>query len=305
MRLADRDTGSAAKAAALRDFRRFPERCVRVGTAEWRYRALGTAARVLLAIPGGELVNDLGFEFALAISDTHRVIYPAYPRVTSIEELADGLCAILDAERIEQAAILGASFGGSVAQVSVRRHPDRISALILSNTSVPLRHLTPAKRLLELSFRAMPWSVTTGLLRKVLVKTVDPAGDARDFWSEYLDELLSSRLTKADVVSNLHIQYDYYRRFRFTPHDLDEWPGRILIAESDTDVLGPSLRQALRETYPGAEVRTYHNGGHATMFLRFDEYLAMVREFLDSATLPDSSGQEHISSRRCGARWPR
>jgi pimeloyl-ACP methyl ester carboxylesterase len=141
------DAGSSAKAVALQAFRRFPEKSLRLGMAEWRYRVLGTATRALLAIPGGELVNDLGFEFALAISDAHRVVYPAYPRVSSIEELADGLCAILDAEKIDQAAILGASFGGAVAQVCVRRHANRINALILSNTSVPIRQLAPAKRL--------------------------------------------------------------------------------------------------------------------------------------------------------------
>jgi len=275
-----RDAGSPAKSAALQEFRRFPEKVVRTGTADWRYRVLGTAAPVLLAIPGGELVNDLGFEFALAISDTHRVVYPAYPSVSSMEELADGLCAILDAEKIEQAAILGASFGGSVAQVCVRRHPDRISALILSNTGVPIRYLAPAKRLLELIFRATPWSVATSLLRKPLIKVVDPAGEATAFWTAYLDELFASRLTKADLLSNLRIQHDYYRRFQFMPQDLENWPGRILIAESDTDVIGPRLRLALRQTYPKAEVRTFHNGGHGTMFLRFDEYLDMVRRFL-------------------------
>jgi len=275
------DAGSPAKSAALQDFRRFPEKTVRAGTIEWRYRVLGTASRALLTIPGGELVNDLGFEFALAISDTHRVVYPAYPRVSSIEELADGLCAILDAEKIRQAAILAASFGGSVAQVCVRRHAERISALILSNTAVPLRYLAPAKRLLELIFRATPWSVATSLLRKPLIKVVDPAGEAPTFWAGYFDELFSSRLTKADLLSNLHIQHDYYRRFHLMPEDLENWPGRVLIAESDTDVIGPRLRQALRQTYPKAEVRTFHNGGHGTMFLRFDEYLAMVRQFLD------------------------
>jgi len=279
-----RDAGSSAKAAALQEFRRFPEKTLRVGTAEWRYRVLGTAARVLLAIPGGELVNDLGFEFALAIGDTHRVVYPGYPRVSSIEELADGLCAILDAEKIEQAAILGASFGGSIAQVCVRRHADRISALILSNTGVPLRYLAPAKQLLVLVFRATPWSLATSLLRKPLIKVVDPSGEATTFWRAYLDELFASRLTKADLVSNLRIQHDYYRRFHFMPEDLKDWPGKVLIAESDTDVLGPRLRRALRQTYPTAEVRTFHNGGHGTMFLRFDEYLAMVRQFLDTAT---------------------
>jgi pimeloyl-ACP methyl ester carboxylesterase len=281
--LPDRDTDSSAKSATLRNFRHIPEKCVRVGAAEWRYRVIGSATQALLAIPGGELVNDLGFEFALAISDTHRVVYPAYPRVSSIEELADGLCAILDAENIEQAAILGASFGGSVAQVLVRRHPERIRELILSNTGVPLRHLAPAKEILEWIFRALPWPVATNLLRKVLLRAVDPAGAAGEFWATYLDELLSLRLSKADVLSNLRIQHDYYRRFRFTPGDLGNWPGRILIAESDTDVIGPRLRQALRRTYPNAEVHTFHKGGHATMFLRFDEYLAMVREFLAPA----------------------
>jgi pimeloyl-ACP methyl ester carboxylesterase len=281
------DAGSAAKGAAFEQFRRNPEKFLRLGTAEWRYRVLGTAAPVLLAIPGGELVNDLGFEFALAISETHRVVYPAYPNVSSIEELADGLCAILDAEKIGQAAILGASFGGAVAQVCVRRHPDRISALILSNTGVPMRHLAPAKGLLELIFRAIPWPVATALLRKPLINVVDPSGEASAFWTAYLDELLRSRLTKADLLSNLRIQHDYYRRFHFMPEDLKNWPGRLLIAESDTDVLGPRLRQALRQTYPNAEVRTFHNGGHGTMFLRFDEYLAMVRQFLDPARTGD------------------
>lgn len=170
-----RDAGSSAKSAALQDFRRFPEKAIRAGTAERRYRVLGTATRALLAIPGGELVNDLGFEFALAISDTHRVVYPAYPRVSSIEELADGLCTILDAEEIEQAAILGASFGGAVAQVCVRRHPGRISALILSNTGVPLRYLARSVRISGLIARALPWPVTIGLLRKPLIKMIDPA----------------------------------------------------------------------------------------------------------------------------------
>jgi hypothetical protein len=49
-------------------------------------------------------------------------------------------------------------------------------------------------------------------------------------------------------------------------------------------VIGPRRRQALRQTYPSAEVHTFHNGGHATMFLCFDEYLAMVKRFLDCET---------------------
>jgi len=144
------DSTSAAKLAVLQAFRlQFPERTVQAGKMEWRYRVLGSGTRALLMIPGGELVNDLGFEFVLAISRVCRVVYPAYPRLSSMEELADGLCAVLDAEKIEQASILGASFGGSVAQIFVRRYPDRTKALILSNTGVPMRRLAPAVRIFE------------------------------------------------------------------------------------------------------------------------------------------------------------
>jgi len=254
----------------------FPERT----TGPWRYRVLGAGERTLLALPGGELVNDLGFEFAMAMSRACRVIYPAYPRASSIIELADGLCGILDVEKIDRAALLGASFGGAVAQIFVRRHPDRTSALILSNTGVPLKSLAPSVRISGWIAAALPWSVTSKLLRKPLLKTLDPAGRERAFWSAYLDELFSERLTKADVLSNIRHQYEYHTRFRFTPQDLSTWTGKVLIAESDTDIIGPRRRKALRDLYPQAEVRTFHNAGHAPMFSCAEEYLAMVRAFL-------------------------
>jgi pimeloyl-ACP methyl ester carboxylesterase len=112
-------------------------------------------------------------------------------------------------------------------------------------------------------------------------KVLDEEGKDRGFWKAYVDELLSVRLVKADMLANFRIQLDYHQRFHFTPRDLEDWHGKILIAESDTDVISPRRRRALRQTYPNAEVHTFHNGGHATMFARFDEYLAMVKRFLD------------------------
>jgi pimeloyl-ACP methyl ester carboxylesterase len=284
------ENGLSPKAAALRDFRgRFPEKSVSNGAAEWRYRVIGTAGPTLLAVPGGELINDLGFEFALAMSSGCRIVYPAYPRVNSIEELASGLGAILDAERIGQAAILGASFGGAVAQVFLRRYPERVSHLILSNTGVPLRSLVPSLRIFCWIFKALPWSATARLFRRFMPRVLDPAGSDPGFWKAYLDELLFRGIAKADLLANFRIQLDYHRRFHFTPQDLENWQGKVLIAESDTDVIGPRRRQALRQTYPSAEVYTFHNAGHAPMFSRFDEYLAIVRRFLDCENAMDAS----------------
>jgi len=270
----------------LRAFRSLhPERAIAAGQDRWRYRMLASAGPALLLIPGGELVNDLAFQFATAMSNASwRVIYPAYPRVSSIDDLADGLVAILDAENIDHAAILSASFGGAVAQVFVRKYPSRVSALMLSNTGVPLRWLLPAQWTVLSMVKLMPWPTLCKLLKRAFAKVLNPSDKDVPFWSAYFEELLSSRLTKADVVANIRQQVEYHQRFHFTPQDLPNWEGRVLITESDTDIIGPRRRQALRETYPQAELYTFHNAGHAPMFSRFDEYLTITKRFLNGET---------------------
>jgi pimeloyl-ACP methyl ester carboxylesterase len=266
-----------SKQATFDRFRAIPQKLC----GEWQYRVLGTGSRTLLLIPGGELVNDLGFEFALTMSEERRVIYPAYPRASSIEQLADGLEPVLDAEGVVQVTILGASFGGAVAQVFVRRHRDRVSALILSNTGVPLQRLAAPVRLTYWIAKAMPWKWMVTLLRKSMLKAVNQSVVDRTFWIGYLDELFSKRLTKADLLSNMLVQYAYHSQFRFTPEDLERWNGRVLIAESDTDIIGPQRRELLRETYPAAKVHTFHSAGHAPMFSQPRLYLDVVKDFLD------------------------
>ena len=277
---------SSAKAEELRAFRsRWPERSLHAGRHEWRYRLIAANKRgpVLLLLPGAEMVNDLGFEFAEAMREAEwTVLYPSYPRVIALDELAAGVAAVLDAEKIADCAVLGGSFGGAVAQVVVRRFPGRVRSLILSNTGVPMRNLVAAQLAALSIFKITPWPGICALLRSSLTKLLNPPAQDREFWRAYFDELLTARLAKADFLANIGQQLEYHRRFRFAPGDLADWSGRVLIAESDTDVIGP--RRALRETYPQAEVCTYHDAGHAPMFSRPREYLDMVKRFLEQET---------------------
>jgi pimeloyl-ACP methyl ester carboxylesterase len=265
------------KQDSLNRFRSMPEK----QCGEWRYRCFGTGIRTILLLPGGELVNDLGFSFALSLSQDYRILYPAYPRAESLEELADGLVAILDREGVVRASLLGASFGGAVAQVFVRRHRDRVRDLILSNTGVPLQRLTGALRVTYWIAKVLPWGMLSKLLRRTMLKAIRPPVVDLEFWNAYLDELFSRRLAKHDVLENLLIQFAYHSRLCFSSEDLKSWSGRVLIAESDSDIIGPSRRKLLRETYPSAGVHTFHDAGHAPMFTQADEYLKVIKTFLD------------------------
>jgi pimeloyl-ACP methyl ester carboxylesterase len=265
----------------LRAFRAsYPCKSLTVAGVEWQYRVCGNAARPLLLLPGGELVNDMGFDLASALAPRFRIIYPAYPRVRTLEDLADGVAAILRAEGIPRITVLGASFGGAVAQCLIRRHPDCIDRLILSNTGVPLEHLVRGRKIANAVLSSLPWPVLRSLLARSILKLLSAPPDELPFWRAYTSELFETRLSKADVMANLDIQLEYHRRFRFAPGDLANWPGKIFVIESDNDIFNADRRKALRDTYPQAPVHTFHGAGHAPAFSRASEYLEVLGRFL-------------------------
>ena len=191
---------------SLRAFRAsYPNKSLAAAAVEWKYRICGVGTRALLMLPGGELVNDMGFDLVAALAPRFRIVYPAYPRVESLDDLADGIAAILNAENIARTSVLGASFGGAVAQCMIRRHPDRIERLILSNTGVPLAYLVRGRKIANAVLSSIPWPLLRGLLAKSIIKLLGAPADELPFWRDYTKELLATQLAKADVMANLRI----------------------------------------------------------------------------------------------------
>jgi len=266
---------------ALRAFRAsYPNKSLNAAGAVWQYRILGAGERTLLLLPGGELVNDMGFQLANALAAEYRVVYPAYPRVRTLAELADGVAAILETEGIPRVIGLGASFGGAVAQCMIRRHPEKFERLILSNTGVPLGYLVRARKAVNAVLAAVPWPLLHRALARSILKLLGAPAEETAFWRDYANELFASRLTKADVLQNLLIQLEYHERYKFAAEDLAAWPGKIFVIESDNDIFNAERRKALRDTYPQAPVYTFHGAGHAPAFARPKEYLEVLRRNL-------------------------
>jgi 3-oxoadipate enol-lactonase len=57
------------------------------------------------------------------------------PHPLSLEQMADDAVAMLDAEGVERAHVMGASMGGAVAQIIGVRYPERVRSLVLACTS--------------------------------------------------------------------------------------------------------------------------------------------------------------------------
>ena len=124
-----------ARLAGFRASHRY--RSLDVDGVRWRYLAGGSGEQTVLLPSGGTRMPDMYLLLIEALERDFRVLAPAYPAGAGIDGLADGLAAILDAEGVNQADVLGSSFGGFVAQTFARRHPERVRRLVLANTGSP------------------------------------------------------------------------------------------------------------------------------------------------------------------------
>jgi pimeloyl-ACP methyl ester carboxylesterase len=97
-----------------------------VSGCQWEYIDAGRGSEVLLILPGLLGIGEMSFQHIGAFETDCRVIAPSYPfEITTMQQMTDGVAAILEAEGIRQAHVLGGSYGGMVAQCLVRRYHSR------------------------------------------------------------------------------------------------------------------------------------------------------------------------------------
>jgi pimeloyl-ACP methyl ester carboxylesterase len=114
-----------------------------------------------------------------------------------------------------------------------------------------------------------------------------------------------ARLNRTDLVSRYQAAVDFDATSAFTPDDLKDWPGRILILEGDNDpVAGAPARAALKALHPQARVHTFHGSGHAAPIAKLDEYVAVIRRFLwASASLQSLQAARTTRRSEGGGLW--
>ena len=169
----------------------------------WRYLAGGAGERTALLPAGGTRLPDMYLLLIEALERDFRVIAPAYPAGAGIAGLADGLAAILDAEGVHQADVLGSFFGGFVAQEFARRHPERVRRLVLANTGSPATTPLPLLPLLIRLLAVFPEKAVRWLTGWKWRRWFVPEWQSDAvFWKSLLSDVLG-QLGKEDLLSGL------------------------------------------------------------------------------------------------------
>jgi pimeloyl-ACP methyl ester carboxylesterase len=166
-----------------------------------------------------------------------------------LEECADDAVAAAEALGVKQLVAVGYSMGGPIASLAWRRHPERVTGLVLCATA---RHFTPRStaRLaratlpaVALATRLVPHVVHRRMVQRMLVRIEHP--ELRDrVQEELLGHEPATVIQAAEALT------------RFSSHD---WIGEVnvptAVVVTTLDELVPASRQLkLARSIPGARI---------------------------------------------------
>ncbi len=248
----------------------------------WEYIASGEG-EVLLLLPGFFGVAQTNFLYVLNFERCYRVVSVNYPEAgVSIAELVEGLAGFMDQLGVAQAHLLGGSYSGYVAQVFVRRYPQRVRTLILAQTGAPRARHLPVGWALNSLLWLLPHSVLRGVMRRSMRYFLPHASPQQTFWRAHFVELIQA-FSQRSLRHRFWAALDYHRRYRFAPTDLAEWRGAILILEaSHESMMAADDAALLRRLYPQAQCEIIP-GDHLRAVDQPEAQITAIAQFLRQA----------------------
>ncbi|MGW0199911.1 alpha/beta fold hydrolase [Nonomuraea sp. NPDC003201] len=192
----------------------------------------------------------------------------------SVDDLADQLVAAGDAEGLDRFALSGFSLGGPVAIRAAARHPERVTALVLT-AGFPYRDNRLA--LASSVWRRIAACGDREMLAEFLLMMALGTQVLESMSSEQLQETLGfAAATAADGSSE---QADLAGRVDVRDDLAGIRVPTLVISTTDDWVTSTALHRRLAETIPGAQLAEIA-GGHLPMLERTDEWLQLITDFL-------------------------
>lgn len=197
----------------------------------------------------------------------------------SMTEFARDLIAVLDAERMDRAALLGASMGGAIAQAVAGLAPGRVSALVLACTLAggPDAKPMPPETFAEVT-RQVAGESESDRLRRTMGVAMTPEFPRQH--PEVVDAIVADRLASPTDPTQWMFQALSSREF-----DARETNARlevpVLITTGTADRVVPWTNSVmLYKMIPGAALALFRGQNHLHLIERATEFNDAIVRFL-------------------------
>lgn len=259
---------------------------VSVNGLELYYEIAGDGAPVVL-IPGFaagrwiwfKQLAELSCQFRVVIFDPRGVSASDKPEgPQTIALLADDVAHLLETIGIESAHVVGASFGGFVAQEFALKYPCMTRKLVLCCTSFGgPNHIVPAPETLQ-ALASTKSLNSEERMRANLLFAFTP-----EYVQTQIDEVdqivhlrASNEVPEHIYMSQLQAAMNFNTELR-----LAEIRNPTLVLSGDTDIIVPVQNSRnLAAKIPGAQLRLIKGGSHTFFIEQAGEFNRIVAEFL-------------------------
>jgi maspardin len=263
-------------------------RFVRQGR-DWGVIDTRGAGPALLLIPGTLGRADIFFQQIAALSPRLRLVAVSHPASGGLLEWVEDLVALMDDRGIAQAAVLGSSLGGYMAQALAGSHPDRVSHLFAANTLPTVQGL-PARA----PYNSDIWAARIDELRAGfghgLTNWADDHPEQADLVALLMAEV-GGRIPEAELRARL----DVLKNAPELPA-CPLPPATVTVIDADDDpLIPPGWRAAVRARLNPGAAFSFLTGGHFPYLARPALYTALIEARLGLAPLPAAwgPGPEH------------
>ena len=258
---------------------------------DWGLIDTGGDGPALLLIPGTLGRADIFFRQIAALSPRLRILAVSHPGGGTLGDWVEDIVALLDARGINQAAVLGSSLGGYMAQLLAGLHAGRVSHLFAANTLPSVKGIDQIP-----PYSNDIWAAPIADLR---------AGFGRGLgaWAESHPEqadlvaLLMAEVGGRIPETELRARLDALKGAPELPECTLPAEAITVIDAADDPLIPPPWRKAVRDRLKPGAAFGFLSGGHFPYLVRPELYTALISARLGLAPLPAEwgAGPEHCA----------
>ncbi len=252
------------------------------------YYFFGEGEKTILTFSGGHSGPWAVYGSALAFEKEFRIGVVDLTACENLDDLNGCVNHVLRLEGVEQVCVIGQSLSGIFAQAYFRRNPDRVEAMVLTNTLAPKKERN--KKAAFAVFRIFPSFLLIPLLKSKLAKVgkidapVSPEIEERlRFRMALLRHDMDHVASKKALLGVIRMIFEFNEKYSVPLEDIGRWQGKVLIVTSEDEPYRGDV-EILMNHYPQNELFSFPAGcRHAAPLVHEEKFRRLVSNFLQDA----------------------
>lgn len=256
----------------------------------------------MVVLAGGSGMGDGFFGVSRGMMERYSLISFNYPMAfKGNEATADAIAELVKTVGAENPYYWGQSYGGLLAQIIAKRHPEVVSGLILTSTASLSNDLkySGMKNMLGMineekekerdkKYRKIPMALLPPVMNLAFKAKLKGQPGTYKAVKEFMKQLKPSLTNEYfchmnSLLGDLRNQIGTHYR-----EDFDFLKGRVLIIEpDDDDTFTDDVKEALFRIMPDPVIVRRVEGGHLAIAFNPDKFLQIIYDFIDTQDLSD------------------